>query len=212
MCSFFFFLEGSYFTAGVVKTCPGHGFPLVHINVCDPFFFPLLITRQHLAWLRGVSCQHPTISSGADLIRDEWEIAQGCVYYPTRGDFFWHGALSVLLAASALMDSDKNVFIFAPAGTVFFIPPLARRGCRTCRRLPQTHLHRLRLAALSARVQHQSSSLHPSQAPPPRHRLQVSADRHLAYRFLYIFILFFFFFKCPWRIHCSPPLINKQDG
>lgn len=157
------------------------------------FFFPLLITRQHLAWLHGVSCQHPTISSGADLIRDEWEIAQGCVYYPMRGDFFWHGALSVLLAASALMDSDKNVFIFAPAGTVFLFPHWRDEAAGrvvACRKLTSTDcVWRL----LSARVQHQSSSLHPSQAPPPPHRLQVSADRHLAYRFLYIFILFFFF-------------------
>lgn len=53
------------FYSRVVKTCPGHSFPLVHINVCDPFFF-FFFTCQHLAWL-GVSCQHLFIYTSGDF-------------------------------------------------------------------------------------------------------------------------------------------------
>lgn len=64
-----------------------------------------------------------SICTSGDLIRDEWEIARGCVYYPNEGDFFWPGAVFSfffpLSSGVVLMDNDKNVFVFVsvPAGS-----------------------------------------------------------------------------------------------
>lgn len=118
------------------------------------------------------------------------KLHEGVFIIQWGGIFLWHGTL---FSSLALMDSDRNVFIPAAAEIVllwfFFQLPYGSvwRVVTRCK----THLHCLVSAALSDCVQHQSSSLHPFQAPPTIHDLQVSADRQLESRFYMIYIIIF---------------------
>lgn len=88
--------------------------PPVHINVCDLFY----TSTSGMAGSEAASSL--SICTSGDLIRDEWEIARGCVYYPNEGDlfgpvpFFFFPPLSTALV---LMDNDKNVFVSVPVGS-----------------------------------------------------------------------------------------------